>query len=85
MHTFIFSTVSNSVTTVAPRAVLPTGFHVEEEGVGPRQLAGPGETQGGTVGHHQTIPQPPATLTQHSSGVLAKLHHFYGRQKETPN
>ena len=68
---------------MAPRAVLPTGFHVEvEEGVGP-QLAGPGETQGGTVGHHQTIPQPPATLTQHSSGVLAKSQHFYGRQKET--
>ena len=72
---------------MAPRAVLPTGFHVEEEeeGVGPQQLAGPGETQGGTVGHHQTTPQPPATLTQHSSGVLARSKHFYGRQKETPN
>ena len=62
---------------MAPRAVLPTGFHVEEEeGVGPQQVAGPGETQGGTVGHHQTIPQPPATLTQHSSGVLARSQHF---------
>ena len=71
---------------MAPRAVLPTGFHVEEEeGVGRQQVAGPGETQGGTVGHHQTIPQPPATLTQHSSGVLARSKHFYGRQKETPN
>ena len=69
---YFLSIVSSSVKTVAPRAVLPTGFRVEE-GVGPRQLEGPGETQGGTVGHHQTIPQPPTTLTQHSSGVLARF------------